>query len=202
MTTTTKGEDTRERILQRSVELAARVGFEGLSLGQLASEVDMSKSGLFAHFTSKEDLQIQSLRTARESYVEHVFVPAIRKPRGEQRLREIFQRWMEWERGVTAGGCPFVVAAAEYDDRQGPVRDEIVAILGELIDALDKAAALAVEVGDFRSDLDTRQFAFEMHGIVLAYHQAFRLFRDENAGRRAHTAFEALLERSHDRDSD
>lgn len=183
------------------MELAAAVGFEGLSLGQLAREVDMSKSGLFAHFDSKEDLQIQSLRTARESFVEHVFAPAVRKPRGERRLRELFTRWMEWERGVTAGGCPFVAAAAEYDDRQGPVRDEIVAILGELIEALDQAARLAVEAGEFRSDLDSRQFAFEMHGIVLAYHQAFRLFRDEAAGRRANTAFEALLERSRDSES-
>lgn len=193
----TKGDDTKERILQRAMELASAVGFEGLSLSQLATEVHMSKSGLFAHFDSKEDLLQQSLGTARERFVQAVFAPAVARPRGEPRLRELFSRWLAWEKGsVAPGGCPLVMATVEYDDRPGPVRDAIVAIQRELVDALAKAARLAVDAGHFRSDLDTHQFAFELHGIVLAFHHSFRLFRDEAAEPRAHAAFEDLLERS------
>ena len=110
-----KGEETRERILQHALAIASEVGFEGLSIGELAKAADMSKSGLFAHFDSKEDLQLQALATARRSFLDNVITPAFREPRGEPRIRALFEKWLTWEEGrVTPGGCPFVVASYEY----------------------------------------------------------------------------------------
>ncbi len=192
-----KGEETRQRILQRAMELASTVGLEGLSLGQLAAETEMSKSGLFAHFASKEDLQLQILETARETFVADVFLPALRLPRGEPRLRELVRRWLAWEAGSsTTGGCPFVGAAAEYDDRPGPVRDAVAGVLRELIGLLSRAARLGVEEGHFRADLDCDQLAYEMYGTFLAFHFYLRLLGDAAAADRARAAFERLLERA------
>lgn len=192
-----KGEATRQRILHRALELSSTVGFEALSLGQLADETEMSKSGLFAHFDSKQDLQVQILDTARASFVENVFTPALRRPRGEPRLRALFERWLSWEKGVaTPGGCPFVAAAAEYDDRPGPVRDALASHLGELLQALSKAARLGVDEGHFRPGLDCDQLAFELHGVILGFHQHHRLLDEHDAEERAHAAFEQILARA------
>ena len=189
-----KGDETRERILHHAMAMASEVGFEGLSIGELAKATEMSKSGLFAHFSSKEDLQLQILETARRSFVDHVVSPALREPRGEPRIRALHDGWLTWEEGsVIPGGCPFGVASHEYDDRPGPMRDAIVATQSEWVDTIATAARIAVDAGHFRADLDTRRFAFEMFGIFLAFRLYFRLLRDPEARRRARDAFERLI---------
>jgi len=192
-----KGEETRERILQHALAIASEVGFEGLSIGELAKATDMSKSGLFAHFDSKEDLQLQALATARRSFLDTVISPAFRAPRGEPRIRALFELWLTWEEGrVTPGGCPFIVASYEYDDRPGPVRDAVVAAQRDWVDTVATAARIAVDEGHFRPDLDASQFAFEMYGVFLAFHLFHRLLADPDARRRARSAFERLIEAS------
>ncbi len=188
----TKGDETRERILDRAIALAAVVGLEGLSIGDLARETGMSKSGLFAHFASKEELQLKIIETARERFGRDVFEPAVRATRGESRVRALFERWLAWERG-RVGGCPFVEASYELDDRPGPVRDALAAVQGEWVDILARAVQLAIDEGHFRDDLDPRQFAYEMYGIFLAYHLYHRLLDAEDAAERARAAFDRLL---------
>ena len=119
-----KGEQTREAILVHALRLATRVGFEGLTIGQLADDLKLSKSGLFAHFKSKENLQLQVPEMASRRFVDAVVKPALAAPRGEARVRALFERWLAWETSPSLpGGCPFVAAATELDDRPGPARD-------------------------------------------------------------------------------
>ena len=190
-----KGLQTRERILDTAFRLAARDGLEGLSLAGLAGELGMSKSGLFAHFGSKEELQLEMLRTASDRFVAKVLLPAFRQPRGLPRVTALFENWRRWATDPSLpGGCIFVAAAAELDDREGPVRDYVVAKGRELVQSIAAAARLAVEVGHFRRDLDVDQFAFEVHGIYLAFHDAYRLLRDPKAEQRARRAWARLVE--------
>lgn len=189
-----KGEVTRDRILERAIDLVAARGLEGLSLGELAKATNMSKSGLFAHFESKEDLQLQVLETARARFIETVVSPALREPRGEPRVRAMFEHWLAWEQGREAAGCPFVPAAHELDDRPGRLRDALVAAQRDWIDALATAGRIAVEEGQFRPDLDTQQLAYDIYAIFLAFHFYHRLLRDPDAAGRATDAFERLLE--------
>jgi AcrR family transcriptional regulator len=190
----TKGDLTRDRLLETAVREASTIGFEGLSIGALARDLDMSKSGVFAHFGSKEELQIAVLGAARDRFVAEVFQPALAHARGEPRLRALFGHWLDWQEGkITPGGCPILVASYEFDDRPGPVRDEIARLQAELLRMLARAVQLGVESGHFRADLDPRQTAYELHGIVLAYHLHHRLLRSADARARAHTALESLL---------
>lgn len=189
-----KGEATRERILDWAFRSATRRGLEGLSIGNLASELGLSKSGLFAHFGSKEELQIAVLEAARERFIELVVRPALAARRGEARMRKWFESWMRWTNDPTVpGGCIFMVAAVELDDREGRPRELLVKSQRELLDAVAKSAAHAIEAGDFRAELDPDQFAFELLGVMLAHHQEKRLFRSQNAEKRARSAFERLL---------
>ena len=190
----TKGDLTRDRLLEAAVREASTMGLEGLSIGGLARDADMSKSGVFAHFGSKEELQIAVLGAARERFIAEVLRPALSHPRGEPRLRVLFERWLDWEAGeVMPGGCPFLAASYEFDDRPGHVRDEVARVQGELTVALACAAQLAVEVGHFRADLDVRQLAYELHGIVLSFHLHHRLLRSADSRARALAAFESLM---------
>jgi AcrR family transcriptional regulator len=189
-----KGDLTRDRLLETAVREASTIGLEGLSIGALARDAAMSKSGVFAHFGSKEELQIAVLGVARDHFIAEVFQPSLAHPRGEPRLRALFERWLDWQEGkVTPGGCPLLVASYEFDDRPGPVRDEIARLQSDLLDMLARAVKLAVESGHFRADLDVRQTAYELHGIVLAYHLHHRLLRSADARARAYAAFESLL---------
>jgi AcrR family transcriptional regulator len=192
-----KGEETRERILQHAMAIVSEVGFEGLSIGGLAKTAEMSKSGLFAHFDSKEDLQLQVLAAARRSFLDHVITPAFRKPRGEPRIRALFEGWLTWEEGrVTPGGCPFVTASWEYDDRPGRVRDAVVSTQRDWVGTVATSAQIAVDEGHFRDDLDTAQFAFELFGVFLSFHLYHRLLEDPDARKRARQAFERLIDAS------
>ena len=187
-----KGQATKERILDNALELASTVGFEGLSLGELAKVSAMSKSGLFAHFESKEDLQLEVLRAAAASFIDTVVSPALREPRGEPRVRALFERWVRWD-AMRKGGCPFVAASHEFDDRSGRLRDALVSVQRDWFDILSTAVRIAQEEGHFRTDIDADQVAFEIYGVAMGFHLFHRLLRDPRAHERAQEAFERLL---------
>lgn len=190
----TKGEDTRHAILKEAISLASEVGLAGVTIGALAERVKMSKSGLFAHFSSKENLDVAILDEATRRFVDLVFAPALREKRGEPRVRALFERWLLWvDQDFQPGGCIFIAAAAELDDKPGPARDRLVASQKDWLSALSTAAKIAVEEGHFRSDLDTAQLAFEVYAIGQGYHVLRRLFREKGAERRARAAFDRLL---------
>jgi len=191
---TTKGEQTREVILTHALGLATRIGIEGLTIGRLAEDLRMSKSGLFAHFRSKEALQLEMLKLAGARMVDSVVKPALAAPRGEPRVRALFERWLEWEdASFLPGGCPFLAMANELDDRPGPLRDRLVGSMHDWLQTLATAARIAVSEGHFRPDLDPDQFAYDLKANILAYHHFSRLLRDPSAAQRARQAFEALL---------
>jgi len=191
-----KGQETKSAILDEALVLASRVGFTGLTIGQLAEHTAMSKSGLFAHFQSKEQLQLQSLAHARRKFIDNVVRPALAVPRGEKRVREIFERWLTWESDVLPGGCIFVTGSIEFDDQPGPMHDAIAADRRDWLETIATVVRTAVAEGDFRDDVDPAQFAFELQGLTLAFHNATRLLEDDRALDRAHTAFEGILERA------
>ncbi len=189
-----KGAQTRDAILERSVSLASRLGLEGVTIGRLAEELDLSKSGLFAHFRSKEELQVKTLERAAERFVEVVVKPALAVPRGVRRVRALFERWLRWPQAVPQpGGCIFVAAAVELDDRPGPARDLLVRLQKDWLDAIATTVRAAVDEGEFRRDVDPEQFAYEMYGIMLVCHHAVRLLRDPKAVERASQAFDRLV---------
>jgi AcrR family transcriptional regulator len=189
----TKGEETRRAILKQALDLSSEVGLEGLTVGVLAKRVGMSKSGLYAHFESKEDLQSEVLDAAAERFVDVVLAQAIKKPRGLPRLQALYELWLEWATGELSGGCPFIAGAAEFDDRPGPVRDNLVSHLSGSFGAVARAARISVEEGHLREDLDVDQFAWEFWAILLAYHYFSRLMRHEDARARADQAFANLI---------
>ncbi|MEO7094924.1 MAG: TetR/AcrR family transcriptional regulator, partial [Polyangiales bacterium] len=161
-----KGEETRQAILARAFELSTVIGVSGLSIGRLAEATGLSKSGLFAHFGSKEALEVAVVGEAGRQFIQDVMVPALREPRGVPRVRALFDHWLTW--GVRPGGCFFVGATAELDDRPGAPRDALVQASKDWIDEITKAAQIAIREGHFRADLDAAQFAFEEYGIMLA----------------------------------
>lgn len=192
-----KGERTKTAILDHATGLASQVGLTGLTIGVLADDLELSKSGLFAHFQSKEALQIDVLNHAARRFSEMVVRPALQEPRGAPRLRALFERWLQWENDIALpGGCVFVAATTELDDRPGPVRDRLVELQQEWIDTLRISFRKGVEARLFRADADAEQFAQDMYGIMLALHFHRRLMRDRAADVRARRAFDALLERA------
>lgn len=188
-----KGELTRRAILDEAIHVASRDGLRGLTIGQLAAHTDMSKSGLFAHFRSKESLQLQVLEHGRERFIDSVVRPALAAPRGLTRVRTLFEQWLTWAGDELNGGCLFVATAVELDDRPGPVRDALVRSERDWLEAIATVAATAVAEGEFRDDLDTAQFAFELHGVMLTHHHSSRLLRDERTPERTRRAFESLI---------
>src|SRR6266545_1500038 len=190
-----KGEATRAAILDRGVELATQIGLEGLTIGRLAADLGLSKSGLFAHFRSKEALQIQVLDAAAERFVEEVVRAAVRHPRGEPRLAALFDRWLDWAKSNSGpGGCLFVAAAAELDDQPGPVRDRLVTLQKGWLEIIAIVYRTGVTERHFREDLDPDQFAHDLYSVMLGFHHASRLLLDPRAEDRAQAAFERLLE--------
>jgi AcrR family transcriptional regulator len=189
-----KGEKSRTAILSSAARLASRVGLEGITIGQLATELGRSKSGLFAHFASKEQLQLDTLDFALRRFVDEVIKPSLAQPRGEPRIRSLFERWLAWAQGPeNEGGCIFTAAATELDDRPGAVRNHLVCSERDWLDTLARAAEIAVKEGHLRPGLDAEQFAFELHAIMLGYHHSARLLRDADAGQRAQKAFQSLM---------
>jgi AcrR family transcriptional regulator len=189
-----KGDETRRAILTDALAQASTLGLAGLTIGSLAKRTGMSKSGLFAHFASKEALQIAVLEEARDRFINTVVSPALKEPRGEPRVRALFERWLRWDDAeFQPGGCVFLAAAVELDDQPGPVRDRLVEIQQDWLDALQTAARIAKDVGHFRADLDVAQWAFDFWGLVLGYHWYARLLRSEQAAERVRAGFERLL---------
>jgi AcrR family transcriptional regulator len=189
-----RGEITRQTILEHASGLASQVGLEGLTIGRLASDLELSKSGLFAHFQSKEALQLQVLEFAGNRFIEVAIRPSLALPRGEPRLRAVFHRWLEWpEFSGLPGGCFFVAAASELDDRPGQVRDRLVELQRDWLGFLAKGVRMSIAAGQFREDVDPEQFAQDCYGILLAFHHASRLMRDPKAGDRARRAFDNLV---------
>ncbi|RYZ68775.1 MAG: TetR/AcrR family transcriptional regulator [Lysobacteraceae bacterium] len=188
---TAKGSATRELILERAFAIARRNGLEGLSIGDLAGAVGMSKSGVFAHFGSREDLQRSVLDWTAQRFAETVIHPALARPRGLQRLRAIVLGWFEW---VLANeeGCVILGAAGEYDGRPGPMRDRIVGWLGEWHAQLAKAVGLCVETGEFVAGTDPQLVAFELAALADGLHNT-RLHDPAHAEGLARRAFERLI---------
>lgn len=190
----TKAETTRELILENAVAAVSERGFEGLSLGLLAKRVGMSKSGLFAHFASKDELELEILQAAAKHFLATVVAPAFRTPRGEPRVRALFENWFRWSSDTALpGGCVFIAAAAELDDRPGPLRDYLVASQRDWLATLAQAARIAIDEKHFRADLDADQFAHDVYSILLAYHHFHRLLKDPDGAARAHRSFEGLV---------
>jgi AcrR family transcriptional regulator len=193
-----KGEQTRQEIVDRALALSGEVGLEGLSLGVLAAGMNLSKSGLFAHFKSKEALQLEVLERAIDNFIEEVVLPALKVPRGEPRVRRLFDLYLQWIRGHGGrGSCFFMALTHEYDDRPGAIRDRLVQSQRDWYDTLARAARTAVEEGHFRADLDLDQFAYEVVGIGMVYQQVAKLLENPRAEERARNAFETLVAHSH-----
>ncbi len=189
-----KGEDTRGAILETALSSASTLGLSGLSIGELARELQMSKSGLFAHFDSKEHLQLEVLRTAVGQFIDTVISPALRQQRGEPRVRALFENWFAWAtRKSLPGGCLFISSASEFDDQPGAIRDYLVATQRDWLSVVRHAVSIAVEERHFRSDLDPDQFAHDFYSILLAYHHFSRLLESPDAQERALRSFEQLI---------
>lgn len=189
-----KGEATRQAVLEQATEIAGRLGLAGLTIGSLATTANISKSGLFGHFKSKEALQMQVMEYAREWFITQVVHPALKTPRGEKRVRALFDHWV----GITYGhtpGCLFVSAATEFDDQPGPVRDQLVRDHSDLDEMVAQIFRTGIAEGDFRADADAEQFAFELNGLMLGFFQSHRLMRDPLAEERVRRAFDAILDR-------
>lgn len=192
-----KGNETKTAITKEALATASKIGLEKLSIGTLAKSVGMSKSGLFSHFTSKEDLQIEVLNEAEELFTNKVIKPALQAPRGEPRLRKLFDGWFNWDQTQhLPGGCIFITAATEFDDQPGPLRDRVVEVQSNWFAFITRAAHIAKEEGHFRADLDEEQFAYEFFSIALGYHMVHRLLKNPKAKLRFNTALEDLLTRS------
>jgi AcrR family transcriptional regulator len=190
-----KGDTTRITILGHAAELASQIGLTGLTIGVLADNLDLSKSGLFAHFRSKEALQIQVLDHAAQNFVARVVTPSLKTPSGEPRIRSLFDRWLAWDRDrAFPGGCVFVAAASELDDRPGAVRDRLVELQSQWLEVLTISFRKGILAGHFDAGADAEQFAQNVYGIMLAYHHHSRLMSDPRAEERARRAFERILD--------
>jgi AcrR family transcriptional regulator len=186
----TKGLQTRAAILDAALDIASRDGLEGLSIGRIAERLDMSKSGVFAHFGSREDLQIAVIDEYARRFMDAVFHPAIRQPRGLPRLTAMFENWLHRVQTVEIpNGCVFISGAVEFDDREGPVRDRMEAVNRGWQGEMQTAARQAIACGHLRADCDPAQLVFELYGVMLALHHDARLLRDARAVERARRAF-------------
>jgi AcrR family transcriptional regulator len=189
-----KGQQTKTAILDEAVGIASQVGFNALTIGQLAEKTGMSKSGLFAHFKSKAALQLETLERGRERFTDLVIRPTLAAPRGVERVRALFENWLTWETQALQGGCIFVTGSIEYDDQPGPMRDALVRNQRDWAEFIETVARTAISEGDFRADLDTEQFAFALQGLIYAYHHTSRLLRDPKALDHTRRGLEQLLE--------
>ena len=175
-----KGQRTREGILRAAVDLASIEGLEGLTIGRLADDLKMSKSGLFAHFGSKEDLQLATVEMARQIFVEHVVRPALNQPLGMPRLWALCDLWLgHVEKKVFAGGCFFTAASFEFDSRPGAVRNSIVDAMQTWLSTLTRAIEEAKKAGHMKSDINATRFALEIYSMAVGAHWAFQLL-DQN----------------------
>jgi len=190
-----KGTQTRERILDAALGVASREGLEGLTIGILADALSMSKSGVFAHFGSREELQIAVIDEYARRFMEAVFLPAIRLPRGLPRLKAMFENWLYRVQHVEIpNGCVFISGAVEFDDREGPVRDRMVLVNRGWQREMQAAARQAIAEGHLRADCEPEQLVFELYGFMLSLHHDARLLRDPRAVERARISFVRVVQ--------
>lgn len=189
-----KGEQTRAAILDVALELASRNGLEGLTIGLLADRMNMSKSGVFAHFGSREDLQMEVLKLYHHRFEQEVFFPSVKEPRGLPRLESMFARWVKRVSVEIASGCIYISGAVEYDDRPGPIREALVAMVRAWQGALLRAVQQSVDAGALQAGTDPQQLVYEMYGLILALHHDARFLRVPGALERANRGFARLIE--------
>ena len=189
-----KGELTRAAILDVALELASREGLEGLTIGLLADKMNMSKSGVFAHFGSREDLQMEVLKLYHRRFEQEVFVPSVKEARGIPRLQAMFARWIKRVSVEIASGCIYISGAVEYDDRPGPIREELVAMVRAWQGALLRCVQQCIDSGQLQLDTDAQQMVYEMYGLILALHHDARFLRRPGSIDRARVGFDRLLE--------
>lgn len=192
-----KGEQTRAAILEAALSIASREGLEGLTIGVLADRMGMSKSGVFAHFGSREDLQCEVLRLYHQHFEQEVFYPSLREPRGLPRLESLFARWVARVSMEIASGCIYISGAVEYDDRPGVIRDQLVEMVRLWQLALQRAATQSIQEGHLPPDTDADQLVFEMYGLVLALHHDARFIKRPGSIERAHAGFARLINSQH-----
>jgi len=190
-----KGQQTKAAIVDAALGLAAQIGLEGLSIGALAELMQMSKSGVFAHFGSREELQISVVREYHARFEDEVFYPALKSLRGLARVRAMFANWMKRTSVEIDSGCIYISGAVEFDDRPGPVRDALAESVMTWHSAMKRAITQAKEVGELRADLDESQMLFEIHGLILVLHYEARFLRKEGSLQRAMTGFDNILNR-------
>jgi len=188
-----KGEDTKLNVLEVGLDMASRLGLECVTIGNLAKATNLSKSGLFAHFQSKENLQVEILNHAAQSFSEGVIIPALKTKAGIPRIRALVDNWIQWTSELT-GGCIFVSASADFSDRPGRVRDVLLHQQKEWIDCLKRIAQSAVQVGDFRQDIDDDQFAFDLYSLLLGFHLYYNLLDDAEIRKRQEAALTRILD--------
>lgn len=192
-----KGEQTRKLIVDRALTMAGEVGLEGVSIGALAEATGLSKSGLFAHFKSKEVLQLDVLQEVITRFISLVIQPALTTARGEPRVQRLFDQYLQWMQADDARhGCIFQKLATEYSGREGVIRERLVQSQKDWLDSIARATQGAIDEGHFRADLDPQRFAYEFFGIGMACQHGWRLLRDAGAVPRTRMIFAALLERS------
>ena len=190
-----KGQQTKMAILDAALGLATQIGLEGLSIGALAEATHMSKSGVFAHFGSREELQISVIREYFSRFEQEIFYPAMNERRGLPRVQALFSNWMKRVAVEIQSGCIFISGAAELDDRPGPVRDALVASVRIWLNALDRAVISAKDQGHLAADTDAHQMAFEIHGLILALHYEARFLQTPGSIERANKGFDNVLVR-------
>jgi AcrR family transcriptional regulator len=190
-----KGQQTKMAIVEAALGLATQIGLEGLSIGVLAEVMQMSKSGVFAHFGSREELQISVIREYFSRFEQEVFFPAMSCPRGLPRVQALFANWMKRVAIEIQSGCIFISGAVEFDDRPGVVRDALATSVQTWLHAMYRAVVLAKECGHLQPDADEQQMAFEIHGLILALHYEARFLKNPGSIARANQGFENILAR-------
>ena len=188
-----KGELTRAAILETALELASREGLEGLTIGLLADQMHMSKSGVFAHFGSREDLQLEVIKLYHANFEQEVFYPSLKETRGLPRLQSMFLLWVNRVSIEIASGCIYISGAVEYDDKPGELREKLSAMVATWQQALRRATVQAIECGDLKPDANPDQLVFEMYGLILALHHDARFLKIPESFERVQHGFRRLM---------
>ena len=187
-----KGEQTKQMILEIGLDMASQFGLESVSIGSLAKAAGMSKSGVFAHFESKENLQVEILKYAAELFSAGVIVPALKTEAGIPRIKALVNNWVAWTERMT-GGCIFVSTSTEFSDRPGKVRTTLLGQQEDWLDCLRRIAQSAIKVGDLRKGIDCDQFAFDLYSLLLGFYLYHGLLHNSDTKKRQEAALKRLL---------
>jgi AcrR family transcriptional regulator len=190
-----KGQQTKAAIVDAALGLATQIGLEGLSIGALAEVMRMSKSGVFAHFGSREELQVSVVREYHARFEEEVFYPALEHPRGLARVQALFDNWMQRTAVEIDQGCLYISGAIEFEDRTGPVREALASSVQTWLAAMNRAVAYAKATGEIDEAVDEQQVTFEIHGLILTLHYQARFLKAGDAMTRAKLGFASMLQR-------